>query len=232
MLQNTLEVLSSPTKWSDIYNLSVQTVPQDVRKFAQEKAERYESNGYGYDNKDYFNLPYSIQFDTNAAADEAAFLDLINNNQFFVDSVNSLIRSKAETGEIYVSPKTGRPFIIDGAYEFNYYHGITDHDQPQHMQYEAGKTHADILRDRKNHWNPEAAWRIEIKTGIKKAKPTSMHKADVVFLHVLGTDQIVVYLPTVGNADRTDDTYIEAGVGCCDGWTNVRIKEDWSITRW
>jgi hypothetical protein len=229
MLQNTT---ARPTKWSDLYNLSVQTVPQDVRKFAQEKAERYEHNGYGYDNKDYFNLPYSIQFDTNAAADETAFLDLINNNQFFVDSVNSLIMSNAEAGKIYVSPKTGQPFIVDGIYEFNYYHGITDHDMPQHIQYEEGKTHADILRSRENRWNQNAAWRIEIKTGIQKKKPTSMHKADIVFLHVLGTDQIVVYLPTVGNADRTDDTYIEAGVGRCDGWQNVRINEDWTISRW
>lgn len=230
MLQNTLEAES--TKWSDLYNLSVQIVPQDVRKFAQEKADRYKNNGYGYDNKDYFNLQYSTQTDTNAAADEEVFLDLINNNKFFVESLNSLIKSKAEAGEIYVSPKTGQPFLIEGVYEFNYYHGITDHDLPQHMQYEEGKTHADILRGRENRWNSGAAWRIEVKTGKQVAKPTSMHKADIVLLHVLGTDQIVVYLPTVGNADRTDETYIEAGIGHCDGWTNIRINEDWSITRW
>ena len=232
MLQDISEVLSRPTKWSDLYNLSVQSVPCDIREFAQQKAERYKNNGFGYEGKNYFNLPYSTQFDTNAAADEEAFLDLINNNKVFVESVNNLIKALADAGKIYVSPETGLPFIIDGVYEFNYYHGMTDHDLPQHMQYEEGKTHADILRGRKNRWNPRAAWRIEIKTSNQIDKPTSMHKADIVFLHVLGTDQIVMYLPTVGNAARTDDTYIMAGIGHCSGWTNVRINEDWSITRW
>jgi hypothetical protein len=138
MLQNTT---ARPTKWSDLYSLSVQTVPQDVREFAQQKAECYKSTGYGYKGKDYFNLQHSIQIDTNATSDEEVFLDLINNNKVFVESVNNLIKTWANAGEVYVSPETGSPFIIDGTYEFNSYHGMTDHDLPQHMQYEKGKTY-------------------------------------------------------------------------------------------
>jgi hypothetical protein len=102
------------------------------------------------------------------------------------------------------------------------------------MQYEKGKTYADLLRSPKNRRNPQAAWRIEIKTDNQVNKPTSLHKADIVLLHVLGTDKIAIYLPTVGNAERTDDTYIYAGIadGSMFNWKNIRILEDWSITKW
>jgi hypothetical protein len=220
------------TKWSDLFNIKVQTVPQDIRTFMAEKCERYKENGFGYKGKNYANLTHSDQVDTNAVSDEATFLDLINNNKDFVAAVNNIINEWAKTGEIYVSPETGLPFIIEGTYEFNRYHGMTDHDLPQHMQYEKGKTFADILRSSKNRRNPQAAWRIEIKTDNQINKPTSVHKADIVFLHVLGTDQIVIYLPTVGNAERTDDTYICVGSGNGGSWKNVRIQEDWSITPW
>ena len=220
------------TKWSDLFNIKVQTVPQDIRTFMAEKCERYNENGFGYQGKNYADLPHCAQIDINAISDEATFLDLINNNKDFVAAVNSIINEYAKAGEIYVSPETGLPFIIEGTYEFNRYHGMTDHDLPQHMQYEKGKTFADILRSSKNRRNPQAAWRIEIKTDNQINKPTSVHKADIVFLHVLGTDQIVIYLPTVGNAERTDDTYICVGSGNGGSWKNVRIQENWSITQW
>ncbi len=220
------------TKWSDLFNIKVQTVPQDIRTFMAEKCERYNENGFGYQGKNYTDLPHCAQIDINAVSDEATFLDLINNNKDFVAAVNNIINEYAKAGEIYVSPETGLPFIIEGTYEFNRYHGMTDHDLPQHMQYEKGKTFADILRSSKNRRNPQAAWRIEIKTDNQINKPTSVHKADIVFLHVLGTDQIVIYLPTVGNAERTDDTYICVGSGNGGSWKNVRIQENWSITQW
>ena len=220
------------TKWSDLFNIKVQTVPQDIRTFMAEKCERYNENGFGYQGKNYADLPHCAQIDINAVSDEATFLDLINNNKDFVAAVNNIINEYAKAGEIYVSPETGLPFIIEGTYEFNRYHGMTDHDLPQHMQYEKGKTFADILRSSKNRRNPQAAWRIEIKTDNQINKPTSVHKADIVFLHVLGTDQIVIYLPTVGNAERTDDTYICVGGGNGGSWKNVRIQENWSITQW
>ena len=222
------------TKWSDLFNIKVQTVPQDIRTFMTEKCERYDENGFGYQGKNYANLPRCAQIDINAVSDEATFLDLINNNKDFVDAVNAAINKFAIDGKIYVSTETGLPFIIEGTYEFNSYHGMTNHDLPQHMQYEKGKTFADILRSPKNRRNSQAAWRIEIKTDNQINKPTSVHKADIVLLHVLGTDQIVIYLPTVSNAERTDDTYIYAGVadGSMFGWKNIRIQEDWSITEW
>lgn len=220
------------TKWSDLFNLKVQVVPQDIRTFMAEKRDRYNENGFGYQGKNYSNLPHCTQVDTNAISDEATFLDLINNNKDFVAAVNNIINEWAKTGEIYVSPETGLPFIIEGTYEFNSYHGMTDHDLPQHMRYEKGKTFADILRSSKNHRNHQAAWRIEIKTDAQINKPTSVHKADIVFLHVLGTSRIIIYLPTVGNAERTDDTYICVGSYNGGSWKNVRIQEDWSITPW
>ena len=177
-------------------------------------------------------MPHCTQIDANAVSDEATFLELINNNKAFVEAVNKLINESAAAGEIYVSPKTGLPFIIEGTYDFNKYHGMTDHDLPQHMQHEKGKTYADILRAKENKWNPQAAWRIEIKTDNQINMPTSMHKADIVLLHVLGTDQIVIFLPTVCNEDRTDDTYICVGGGNGGEWKNVRIHEDWSISKW
>jgi hypothetical protein len=222
------------TRYSDLFNLSLQTVPQDVRTFMVEKCEIYNENGYGYKDKDYSNLPRTAQIDINAVSDEATFLDLINNNKDFVAAVNAVINKFAAERKIYVSPTTGLPFIIEGTYEFNSYHGMTDHDAFQHMQYEKGKTYADLLRSKKNYQNSQAAWRIEIKTDNKINMPTSLHKADVVLLHVLGTDEIVIYLPTVGNAERTDATYIYAGKadGSMFNWKNIRIQEDWSITRW
>lgn len=220
------------TKWSDLFNIKVQTVPQDIRTFMAEKCERYNENGFGYQGKNYADLPHCTQIDINAVSDEETFLNLINNNKTFVDAVNSIIKECAKAGEIYVDPSTHLPFLIEGIYEFNKYHGMTDHDLPQHMQYEKGKTFADILRSSKNTRNPQAAWRIEIKTDNQLNKPTSMHKADIVFLHILGTNQIAIYLPTVCNAERTDDTYILASCGNGGEWKNVRIQEDWSITKW
>jgi hypothetical protein len=227
-----IEKTTISTKWSDIFDLRVDKVPQDIRTFMAEKCESYNNNGFGYKDKDYSNLTRCTQIDTNAVSDEETFLQLINNNKAFVESVNNTIKEWAATGQIYVSPKTGLPFIIDGTYEFNKYHGMTDHDLPQHMQYEKGKTYADILRAAKNSRNPQAAWRIEIKTDNQINKPTSMHKADIVLLHVLGTNQIVIFLPTVCNEERTDDTYICVGGGIGGEWKNVRITEDWSIVRW
>lgn len=220
------------TKWSDLFNIKVQTVPQDIRTFMAEKCERYNENGFGYKNKNYSDLPHCTQIDTNAVSDEATFLDLINNNKTFVEAINTVINACAATGEIYVDPKTKLPLIIEGIYDFNKYHGLTDHDLPQHMQYEDGKTVVDLLRCKKSGWNPRAAWSIEIKTDNQLNKPTSVHKADIVLLHILGTNKIAIYLPTVARAERTDDTYILAAIGAGGKWKNIRIQEDWSITQW
>ena len=35
------------TKWSDLFNLKVQAVPQDIRTFMAEKRDRYNENGFG-----------------------------------------------------------------------------------------------------------------------------------------------------------------------------------------
>jgi hypothetical protein len=61
------------TRYSDLFNLSFQIVPQDVRTFMVEKCEIYNENGYGYKDKDYSNLPRTAQIDINAVSDEATF---------------------------------------------------------------------------------------------------------------------------------------------------------------
>lgn len=221
----------TPTLWSDIFMCRVNTVPEDVRKFAAEKCNNYAKNGFGYKDKDYTDLQKSIQIDANAVADEATILELINNDRDFVTRVNTRIQELADEGQIFVSPETGLPFILAGAYKFNDYHGMTNHDLPQQMQYEKGKTYADLLSI--GFHQKHTAWRVEVKTDVVQKTPKGVHKADIVFLHILGTNIIVMYLPTVDNSQRTDDTYICAGYTTANTeWHNIKINQDWSIRPW
>jgi hypothetical protein len=220
-----------PTLWSDIYLRKVSVVPEDLREFAATKGRRYLENGFGYVGKDYSDLQKSIQIDANAVSDEATVLYLINNDQDFINRVNKRITDLANEGQIYVSPKTGKPFIISGKYMFNANHGMTDHDLPQQMTYEKGKTYADLLST--GYREAQTAWRVEVKTDINQKKPSGMHKAEIVFLHILGTNEVEMYLPTAENSTRTDDTYICAGHTSTNiEWHNIRIDKDWTIKPW
>jgi hypothetical protein len=211
--------------------LRLHSVPEDVREFATIKGQRYSENGFGYKGKDYSDLQKSIQIDTNAISDESTIHYLINYDQDFINRVNKRITDLAREGKIYISPKTGNPFIISGQYKFNDNHGMTDHDLPQQMTYEKGKTYADLIST--GYRDDQAAWRIEVKTDIDQKKPNGMHKAEIVFLHILGTNEVEMYLPTVENSKRTDDTYICAGHTTTNvEWHNVRIDKDWSIKPW
>lgn len=219
------------TLWSDIYMQKVQVVPEDIREFAAKKCQCYAENGFGYKGKDYSDLQKSIQIDTNAVSDEETVLYLINNDKDFVDRVNKRIQDLADLGQIYISPETGKPFILKGNYRFNAYHGMTDHDLPQQMQYEKGKTYADLLSA--GYKDTETAWRVEVKTDITQKKPSGMHKAEIVFLHILGTDVLEMYLPTVENSKRTDETYMCAGHTSTNiEWHNIKVNKDWTIASW
>lgn len=219
-----------PTCWSDLYMGRVQVVPEDIRTFAANKCQSYAENGYGYKDKDYSDLPRSVQIDTNANSDEATVLNLINTNKDFVKRVNDRITELAKAGKIYVPP-TGQPLLLSGQYKFNDYHGMTNHDLPQPMKYEKNKTHADLL-SAGFHRGP-IAWRVEVKSDVTNNKPNGMHKADIVFLHILGTGNILMYLPTAPNETRSDSTYMCAGDTIPDTtWHNIKVDRDWSIKPW
>lgn len=219
-----------PTTWSDIYMQRVSIVPEDVRIFAANKCKSYAENGYGYQNKDYSDLQKSIQIDANANSDEVTILNLINTDEDFVKRVNNRITEVVKAGKVY-APSTSQPLLLSGHYKFNNYHGMSDHDLPQQMQYEKGKTHADLLSNG-FHRNP-IAWRVEVKTDVIEKQPTGLHKADIVFLHILGTKKILMYLPTEPNETRSDATYVCVGNTTPDtDWHNIKVNKDWSIKPW
>lgn len=107
---------------------------------------------------------------------------------------------------------------------------MTNHDVPQQMLREDGKTYIDLLH---TGYDELAAWGIEIKTDNKVKMPTSVHRADIVLLHILGTDMTVIYMPTVERKLRDDSTYIKVGevLGFGD-WKNVRVDSKLNITKW
>ena len=222
------------TKWSDLYEMRVDTVPEDAYEFARQKCNRYANNGFGYEGKDYSDLQKSIQIDANAVSDEATCLALINGDPNFVLQVNRLILEAGAARKIFVAAKTNSPAIISGKYKFNQYHGISDHDAIQHMVYEKDKPFADLLLDEADSSaNPAAALHIEVKTNVTLKKPSSMHNADIVFLHILGTKDIVIFAPTVSEAFRSDYTY--ACLGTIRGfgdWKNIRVQPNGIITKW
>jgi hypothetical protein len=219
-----------PTLWSDLYMGRVQVVPEDIKEFAANKCKAYATNGYGYEGKDYSNLQKSVQIDANANSDEATIRNLINNDTDFVERVNARIAELARAGDIY-APTAEQPLLLSGHYKFNDYHGMTNHDLPQPMHYEEGKTHADLL-SAGFHRGP-IAWRVEVKTDVVNKQPTGVHKADIVFLHILGTNTIMMYLPTAPNETRSDATYICAGnTSPNTEWHNIKVNKDWSIKPW
>jgi hypothetical protein len=224
-----MDNLVVPTRWSDLYMSRVQTVPEDIREFAVNKCKAYATNGFGYKDKDYSDLPKSVQIDTNANSNEVTVLNLINNDTDFVDRVNTRITEFAKAGYIYV-PATGQPLLLSGQYKFNDYHGMTDHDLPQQMRYEKGKTYADLLSVK---FSRDIAWRVEVKTDVVNNKPTGVHKADIVFLHILGTNTIIMYLPTAPNETRSDETYVCAGSTSPNTeWHDIKVNDDLSIESW
>jgi hypothetical protein len=107
---------------------------------------------------------------------------------------------------------------------------MTDHDLPQQMRYEKGKTYADLLSVK---FSRDIAWRVEVKTDVVNNKPTGVHKADIVFLHILGTNTIIMYLPTAPNETRSDETYVCAGSTSPNTeWHDIKVNDDWSIESW
>lgn len=221
--------LGRPTRWSDLYTIKVSVVPEDVRVFSGELCERYATNGFGYKDKDYSNLPKTTQIEANATSDEVTSLDLLN-DPVFVELLNNYILSIADKFNICRNA-AGMPLLVRGTYKFNDYHGMSDHDAIQHMQYEEDKPYADILSVDYPNNQFEFATQIEIKSTFSGDKPTKLHKADIVLQHFLGTNKIALFLPT--DYIRNDSSYIY--VGECEvnaNWQNIHIDANWNITPW
>jgi hypothetical protein len=221
--------LGRPTRWSDLYTNKVSVVPEDVRIFTRELCERYATNGFGYEGKDYSNYPKTAQIEANATSDEGTFLSLLN-DPVFVQLLNNHILSVADKLNICRNA-AGMPLLVRGTYKFNDYHGMLDHDAIQHMQYEKDKPYADILSVDYPNNQFEFATQIEIKSTFSGDKPTKLHKADIILQHVLGTNKIVLFLPT--DFVRNDSSYVYAGT--CEvnaNWQNIHIDANWNISPW
>jgi hypothetical protein len=219
----------TPTHWSDLYTLKYDIVPQDIINYELSKKDDYAKNGYGYENKDYASA-YAIQVEINSNSDEATYLDLVNKDQNFVNAVNDLIIKASATGEIYIPDGAKVALLIKGKYDFNKYHGLTDHDLPLPIKREKDKTYIDLLHQ---GYDAQAAWGIEVKSDIQENKPTNVHKADIVFLHILGTSTTVIYLPTVKRSERNDSAYIKIGsVSGFGNWQNVKVDNNLFIYPW
>lgn len=221
---------SEPTRYSDLYFLKKKTLPEDVRNYFIRKAKGYENVSYAYAGKDYTNIAKTSQIDINANSDENTYCLLLQTDQAFVEAINNLILTAAEKGEIYIPEWTSQPLLVDGIYDFNTNHGLTNHDLFQDIKREPYKTYIDLLRREKN---PSVIQGIEVKTDNKEKQPTGMHKADLVLLHILGTTTTVVYAPTVPYNERTDTTYVKIGSLTDFGeWYNIRVDAALNITKW
>ena len=218
-------MLEVETKYNDLYELNILVVPQDVRNFMKEKAEHYKNNSqFAYENKDYAT-PKALQIDVNANSDEAVYLDLINNNKEFVDAINNKIKEFKINNPNITLPNC----YLEGKYTFNTYHGMTDHNKFQHMLYENGKTVVDLLHD---GYSKTAAWRVEIKSSFELSDfVKECHKTEILLKHILGTTDTYIYMPT--NFNRPDDCYICIGIVSGFGnWKNVKINDNWEISKW
>ena len=222
------EVCDEPASvtYSDMYLGRVSHVPVAFRRFMSDKAEKYSKNGFGYDGKDYTSQ-LAHQIDINSNSDEATSVDLLNNDKEFVNKLNELIANAT----IKIVDKNGRHISrVSGVYRHNQNHGAGDNDVPGHLVHENGKSYIDILRKREQAFDGSAVWSIEIKSDVANKQPKSVHTADLVLLHILGTDTVQVYASANPRGQRADESYINIGSISGHGqWNNIRVAYDWTI---
>jgi len=232
---NTEDKLLQDYCYSDFYLLKIRKIPQVVIDFFNKKAIDYKNNGYGYQDKDYTSYK-AIQVDINANSDEDAIKYLINNDLSFVNTINDLIYTAVYVDKL-VEKTSITGLYLNGNYDFNKNHGMTDHDHFISMQYEAHKTYVDLLRNDKSY-NTNAAWSVEVKTSSLDSTlvPTSVHQADIVLKHILGTNLVQVFIPkaTAKRSMRQDTDYLYIGtVSTADGiWADIHIDNNGNIKAW
>lgn len=203
--------------WSDLYNLKYSQVPESIRQFMREKADYYKDKPWAYSGKDY-SSPFSTQIEVNSKSDEVNMLHLLATVDF-KDKLNKILANAAEQ-QIFV-PGRYNPITEVSNYKFN----GENQDIPQHK---AGTF--DLVRTDKNY---RAAYSIEVKTSTSTARPKELHKAEIVLLHVLNTDEVVVFISPEPWESRQEINYINIGsIKETTGWKNVRIDNQWNITAW
>ena len=207
-------------RWSQLAQLKYSKVPECIKVFMKEKADYYKDKPWAYTDKDY-SSPKSTQIEINSKSDEATMLEMLNNphSSLRVGLSNLIIEAAAEG--LVCRNRYNYPLLQLSHYKFN----GDNQDIPVHQ---AGTF--DLVRDDTNY---NAFYSIEVKTSIFDSQPTELHKAELVLLHVLGKDQVVVFLATAPWESRTNSTYVRLGcISGVTGWKNVRVDSQWNITKW
>ena len=213
----TEEKYDQMVTWSDLYNLKYSRVPESIQQFMREKAEYYKDKSWAYKDKDY-SSPKSIQIEINSKSDEVTMLALLQTETFNL-SLNSLLKQASSDG-IFI-PGKYKPITEISTYKFN----GENQDIPQHK---AGTF--DLVRTDKNY---KAVYSIEVKTSIFSDRPRELHKAEMVLLHVLDKDEVVVFISAEPWETRRDENYIKIGtISNVSGWKNVRVDNQWNISTW
>ena len=206
----------SEVRWSKLAALKYAVVPECIKQFMREKAEYYKDKAWAYKDKDY-SSPKSTQIEINSKSDEATILELLTGP--LKDEINKLLADACAKG--CSIPGKYRPITHISTYKFN---GVNQ-DIPQHK---AGTF--DLVRNDKDY---TAVYSIEVKTSTTDNQPRELHRAELVLLHVLGKDQVVVFISPEPWETRTEANYVKLGtIDNVSGWKNVRVDLQWNITKW
>lgn len=199
-------------------------MPEEVRNYIYNKCQRWDKSPYGYNNKLYSsNVQKQLQLDLNSNIDESTICNLINNNTQFVFDINKYLQQ-------YINIFNTKLYI-DGKYEFNTAHGLTDHDQLLFVDYTLNDGDwTDLHRSNINKFDSKAIWSIEIKSTTSYSKwnynqSSYFHKADLVLIHIMDTGEIKILIPN----SYLYTKYIEVGTLNKYFFNNKRISNNWEI---
>lgn len=206
-------------RWSQLASGEFTKVPQSIQEHMKEKAAYYADKEWAYKDKDY-SSPKSTQIEINSKSDEAYILQLLNtNNQAFKTKLLNLL-AQAAANKIFI-PGRYNPITELSTYKFN----GENQDIPHHK---AGTF--DLVRTDREY---RAVYSIEVKTSIFENRPSELHRAELVLLHILGKDKVIAFISPERWEDRKEANYIKIGeITEISGWKNVRVDSNWNITLW
>lgn len=214
--EHTKEPALNEMRWSQLAAGEYAVVPNCIKTFMQEKAAYYADKPWAYKDKDY-SSPKSTQIEINSKSDEAIMLALLTGP--LKTEINKLLEIAAANG-LFI-PGKYRPITHLSTYTFN----GENQDIPHHK---AGTF--DLIRQDNDY---TAVYSIEVKTSIFDAQPRELHKAELVLLHILGKDEVVVFISPDPWETRTEANYIKLGIiKNVSGWKNIRVDFDWTIRPW
>lgn len=220
------DVLESPTReanrWSKHVDGTYSVVPEDTRLFMQEKAEYYKDKPWAYEGKDYSDQ-LSTQIEINSKSDEVTIVAMLNDeNSTLRQGILSLVAEAFKNG-MYCPSRYGKPVMQLSHYALN------GQDQDK-LTHKAGTF--DIVRTDKNY---SAFYSIQVKTSAVNAMPKSVHKAQLVLLHLLNSNAVAVFIATAPweEREREAETYVQLGiVQNVHGWRNIKVTANWQIIPW